>query len=57
MYVYNFVTLLYSRDWHNSVNQPYFKKKKRKKKEWEVLAKQTLKDSCFKWTKQVKDKL
>ena len=24
LYVYNRVTLLYSRDWHNAVNQLYF---------------------------------
>ena len=27
LYVYNWVTLLYSRDWHNIVNQLYFNKK------------------------------
>ena len=29
--VYNWVTILYSRDWHNIVNQLYFNKKKKKK--------------------------
>ena len=33
MYVYNWVTLLYSRDWHSIVNQLYFNLKKLKKKE------------------------
>ena len=27
LYVYNWVTLLYSRDWQNTVNQLYFNKK------------------------------
>jgi len=27
VYVYNWVTLLYSRDWHNTVNLPHFNKK------------------------------
>ena len=27
LYVYNWVTLLYSRDWHDIVNQLYFNKK------------------------------
>ena len=31
-YVYNWVTLLYSRDWHNIVNQLYFNLKKKRKK-------------------------
>ena len=30
MYVYNWVTLLYSRDWYNIVNQLYFNLKKKK---------------------------
>ena len=30
IYVYNCVTLLYSRNWHNTVNQLYFKKKNQK---------------------------
>ena len=33
MYVYNWVTFLCSRDWHNIVNQLYFNKKF-SKKEW-----------------------
>ena len=31
LYVYNWVTLLYNRDWHNIVNQLYFNKKKKEK--------------------------
>ena len=27
IYVYNWATLLYNRDWYNIVNQPYFNKK------------------------------
>ena len=27
--VYDWVTLLYSKNWHNIVNQPYFNKKKK----------------------------
>ena len=35
--MYDWVTLLYSRNWHNTVNQLYFKKmrKKKNKFEWE----------------------
>ena len=29
MYMYDWVTLLYSRNWHNIVNQLYFNKKKK----------------------------
>ena len=32
--VYNWVTILYSRDWHNIVNQLYFNKKKKKKEDY-----------------------
>ena len=31
-YMYNWVTSLYSRNWHNTVNQLYFHKKVKKKK-------------------------
>ena len=31
IYVYNWVILLYSRDWSNTVSQPHFSGKKRKK--------------------------
>ena len=30
--MYVWVTMLYSRNWHDSVNQPYFNKKKLKNK-------------------------
>ena len=37
MYMYDRVTLLYSRNWHNIVNQLYFNKKKVKKASFLVL--------------------
>ena len=38
LYVYNWVTLLYSRDWHNIANQLYFNKKIKLKKSylWQI---------------------
>ena len=41
-YVYNWVTLLYSRDWHNIVNQLYVNKFKKS------LAKEILQNICYK---------
>ena len=35
MYTYDWVTLLYSRNWHNIVNQLYFNKKENKKRKRE----------------------
>ena len=32
--MYNWVTLLYSRNWHSIVNQLYHNKKKKNFKEW-----------------------
>ena len=33
MYIYDWVTILYSRNWHNIVNQPYSNKKQKFLKE------------------------
>ena len=37
IYMYDWVTLLYSKNWHNTANQLYFNKKEKKKKEYRVL--------------------
>ena len=34
--MYNWITFLYCRDWHNTVNQPYFNKKKIEEKNIQV---------------------
>ena len=45
LYVYNWVTLLYIRDWHNFINQLYFSFKKifKKKQIFEWVVQNTLK--------------